>query len=193
MNNKQKLLEELYKQYKNCINCPLGLTGRKNIVFGSGNPNSKLLIIGEAPGQQEDLQSKPFVGKAGKYLRLKLKEANINDFYVTNIVKCRPPNNRKPFRTESAICKNIILYNQIKIIKPKIICTLGVTALEETTNKKWNFCTTRGSTLKIKNITIIPTYHPSYVARHIAKAEKEFIKDIKSLSDFLLVDNKPGG
>src|SRR5205823_4093975 len=123
---------ELYKPYKKCLQCPLGTLGRTNVVFGEGNSDADLMLIGEAPGRYEDEQSKPFVGRSGKLLNRTLELVGLkrNDVFITNIVKCRPPNNRKPLPLESTTCKNILLFNQIKIIRPHIICTLGASALQ---------------------------------------------------------------
>lgn len=114
---KQNLLNELYKPYQQCIACPLGSLGRTNVVFGEGNPDAELMFIGEAPGREEDKQGRPFVGRSGQLLNRILELAGIKrpDIFITNIVKCRPPNNRKPLPLEINICKKILLSNQIKI------------------------------------------------------------------------------
>ncbi len=116
---KQLLLEELYAPYKNCLACPLSSLGRTQVVFGRGNADARLLLIGEAPGKDEDFQGKPFVGRSGKLLSKILETLEIdekNDVYITNIVKCRPPQNRAPLPNESAICTKLLLEKQIRSI-----------------------------------------------------------------------------
>jgi uracil-DNA glycosylase family 4 len=108
---KKQQLDQLYNLYKNCIQCPLGTLGRTNVVFGSGNPDSKIIFIGEGPGAQEDLLAEPFVGKSGQLLTKILKELEVKreDIYITNIVKCRPPENRAPAPIEMVTCTSLLL------------------------------------------------------------------------------------
>ena len=180
MDTKQAQLDALYEQYKNCTACPLAFAGRTQIVFGQGNPNAKLMLIGEGPGRDEDLQGKPFVGKSGKLLSLVLKKNNIDekDIYITNIVKCRPPNNRNPLPIESKTCKNLLLFKQIKIIQPKVICTLGAVAIRELLERPIAITRDRGQAIKINKTIIIPTYHPAYILRNNNNLEIFFL-DIK--------------
>ncbi len=165
---KQLLLDKLYEPYRNCTQCPLGTLGRKTVVFGDGNPDARIMIIGEAPGKNEDEGGKPFIGRAGKVLDEALKQANINrdDTFITNIVKCRPPNNRKPTTLESTICTNLFLYNQIKIIKPSIIITLGATPFETLLGKKAPLNSNRGKMHHLLDIDLMPTFHPAYILRN---------------------------
>jgi len=123
--NKAHLLKELYEKVKDCKNCPLHRT-RTNLVFGEGSPEATLMFVGEAPGKEEDLQGRPFVGAAGKLLRETIKNLGISEkkIYIANILKCRPPQNRDPKPEEIARCIPY-LKKQIEIIKPRIICTLG--------------------------------------------------------------------
>src|SRR3989304_8072339 len=118
-NKKQILLNDLYELYKNCKECPLGSLGRTNVVFGEGDPNAKLLFVGEAPGQQEDIQNRPFIGRSGKLFTKSLEAAGSSreKVYITNIVKCRPPHNRNPLPQEAATCINLLLLRQITIIQ----------------------------------------------------------------------------
>jgi uracil-DNA glycosylase len=171
---KQQQLDALYAPYKKCKECPLGNLGRINVVFGSGNPDARLMLIGEAPGKEEDIQNNPFVGRSGQLLNRALNAANINreDVFITNIVKCRPPKNRRPTPQESTTCKNLLLLNQIKIIQPRVICTLGSTAIQELlAMPKLQITDIRGNIQKINNITIVPTYHPAYILRNPKKLE----------------------
>jgi DNA polymerase len=178
-NYKQSLLDELYAPFKNCTKCPLGTLGRSTVVFGEGNPNASLMIIGEGPGRDEDEQGRPFVGRSGKLLSRALEIAQIprESIYITNIVKCRPPGNRTPLPTESGICKRLLLFNQIKIIRPKIICTLGACALQELTNQTYQITKIRGTPLATETYTIIPTLHPAYILRNPISG-KDFLDDV---------------
>ncbi len=179
-NYKKQLLERLYAPYNQCARCPLGKLGRTHVVFGEGNPDASLMFIGEAPGQEEDIQARPFVGRSGKLLTRVLEAFGVSreQVFITNIVKCRPPNNRKPFPGESKTCKNLLLLNQIKIIKPRVICTLGAAALEGLLEKEVKISQTRGKAIVFDSTTLIPTYHPAYILRN-PKELKALIKDIE--------------
>src|SRR5260221_12782826 len=161
-------LQKLYEPYKKCISCPLGTLGRKTVVFGSGNPDAKLMIIGEAPGKEEDEQGIPFVGRSGKFLTKILTSLDIDrkEIFITNSVKCRPPQNRKPTPLESKTCKDILLINQINIIQPKVICTLGSAAIEALLEKPVKMGEIHGKRLIFGTSIIIPTYHPAYILRN---------------------------
>ena len=180
---KQALLDGLNSTNRNCNKCPLGGLGRKNIVHGEGNPNASLMFLGEGPGRDEDLHGKPFVGKSGQLLNKTLELVGIDreNSFITNIVKCRPPGNRLPTKEESASCKNLFLFNQVKIICPKIICTLGSHAIQELLQKPLKISHIRGKSLKLGNITVIPTYHPAYILRN-PRALTDFIEDIRLAS-----------
>lgn len=184
MNQKEKksiLLEKLYEPYKKCLSCPLGFLGRQNVVFGAGNPDAQFMIIGEAPGKDEDEQGIPFVGRSGKFLTKILTSLGIdrNDIFITNIVKCRPPQNRKPKPIESKTCKDILLINQINIIQPKVICTLGSSPIEALLEKSVKISEIHGKQMLFNSIIIIPTYHPAYVMR-TRKKLPSFIDDIQA-------------
>lgn len=172
MNREEKntALEILYQQYKNCQQCPLALLGRSTIVFGSGNVMSKIIFIGEGPGNDEDLQGLPFVGKSGKLLTKMLSIAGIdrNNVFITNIVKCRPPHNRKPTEQEAQTCKDLILLKQIEIIKPTVLCTLGSVSLNYITNSNEKITVARGRIATWNNIALVPTFHPAYILRNPA-------------------------
>lgn len=183
---KQQLLDALYEPYKKCVQCPLGFLGRTNVVFGEGNPDADLLFIGEAPGKDEDLQGRPFIGRSGQLLTKALTLIGIHrpDVYITNIVKCRPPANRVPLPIETTTCMNILLYNQIKIIRPRIICTLGSIALNSLLQKPFAITKVRGSILEYDGIMVIPTYHPAYILRNQTQAAT-WVEDFKKIKDLL--------
>lgn len=186
---KQHLLDRLYAPYINCTQCPLGTLGRTNVVFGDGNPNAQLMFIGEGPGQDEDRQGKPFVGRSGKLLTKILELADIHrpDVFISNVVKCRPPNNRKPTEKEASICTNLLLFNQIKIIRPQVICTLGASALQGLLNNyEVKISQVRGKPIVaeiLPHIIIMPTYHPAYILRNPKEMQTMFddIQKAKSL------------
>jgi len=178
--HKQSLLDALYEPYITCNACPLGKLGRTNVVFGEGNPNAKLMFIGEGPGEREDLLNRPFVGRTGNLLTKVMEAVGINrtDVYITNIVKCRPPNNRNPLPIESSRCINLLLLNQIAIIRPKTICLLGSIALHAVLDKNISISKARGKIFKKGAITFIPTYHPAYILRNNQQLET-FFNDLK--------------
>lgn len=183
---KQQLLDTLYEPYKKCLQCPLGFLGRTNVVFGEGNPDADLLFIGEAPGKDEDLQGRPFVGRSGQLLTRALNHVGIDrkDVYITNIVKCRPPDNRVPLPNEASTCMNILLFNQIKIIRPRIICTLGSVALNSLLGKTFAITKVRGSRIEWDHMIIIPTYHPAYILRNQTQAAT-WVQDFKQIKALL--------
>lgn len=191
---KQALLEKLYAPYAKCTACPLGSLGRINVVFGQGNPNARLMIIGEAPGKDEDIQGEPFVGRSGRLLTKALEAADIKreDIFITNIVKCRPPENRLPLPIESKTCKNLLLFNQIKIIRPAIICTLGSCALQELMNQEFKITKVRGTIQQKDDITVMPTYHPAYILRN-PKELPTFLADIIAVAAYAANSNLGGG
>lgn len=161
--------EELIKECKNCSKCSLGKT-RTNIVIGRGNTSAKLLLIGEAPGEQEDLQGEPFVGPAGKLLDLLLDALMFNedDYYIANIVKCRPPGNRVPTDEEAENCLPY-LRNQVYLIRPKIIVCLGATAMKYVIDRNSRITQIRGQWIERKGYLIMPTFHPAALLRDESK------------------------
>ena len=184
INSMPKELEELKKICINCRLCNLSKT-RTNVVFGEGNPKAELMFIGEAPGEQEDKGARPFVGKAGKLLTKIISNVlNLSreDVYITNIVKCRPPNNRVPTIEEAIKCRPYLL-KQIDIINPKILVCLGKTAFMYLMNSDLPITKVRGKIFEFKEKKVIPTFHPSYLLRN-PSAKKDAFKDfllIKSL------------
>lgn len=169
--SKQEQLQQLYAPYTNCFKCPLGGLGRKNVVFGAGNPDSPILFIGEAPGAQEDEQGQPFVGRAGTlfYQTIKTVAFDPAKIYVTNIVKCRPPKNRTPTPLEISACTKLLLFQQIKIIAPRVICTLGKVATEAIIGQIKSMHTVSGTYITTQSYIVVPTFHPSYIMRTPSK------------------------
>ena len=157
----------LEKRCVSCTKCSLS-KGRTNVVFGRGNPKAKILIIGEGPGQQEDEQGLAFVGRAGKMLNKSFLSVGIDtneDCYISNIVKCRPPNNRKPKSIEVDNCMPW-LNSQIELIKPKVIVLAGSTAVQSYLNINQPISKIRGKWITKENIKYMPIFHPSYLLRN---------------------------
>lgn len=161
--------EELINECKECKKCGLSNT-RTNIVIGRGNVESSLMFIGEGPGEQEDIQGLPFVGPAGKLLDLLLNAMMIkkDDYYIANIVKCRPPGNRIPLDEEAEQCLTY-LRNQVALIKPKIIVCLGATAMKYIIDKESKISQIRGQWIERKGYWIMPTFHPAALLRDESK------------------------
>ncbi len=182
---KQALLDALYSPYKNCVMCPLGSLGRTNIVFGEGNPDAQLLLIGEGPGKNEDALARPFIGRSGQLLTKALNALEIHrdDIYITNIVKCRPPNNRAPLTNEVATCTSLLLEKQIKIIQPRAICTLGSSATNTLLKTMTPITKIRGTIQTYQSTPLIPTYHPAYILRN----PKELVKLTQDLEKALKI------
>ncbi len=170
----QAKLDELHAPYSNCMQCPLGSLGRQNVVFGDGNPQAKLMFIGEGPGQDEDKHGKPFIGRAGKLLTKIIEAMGLQrqDVYISNVVKCRPPKNRAPTPEESATCTSLLLFHQIAIINPQIICTLGASAAQALLGADTKIGAVRGIFQEIDGIKLMPTYHPAYLLRNPAEKQK---------------------
>jgi len=177
-------LKKLEEEAKKCCKCRLCKT-RTNVVFGDGDPTTNLMLVGEAPGEQEDLQGKPFVGRAGQLLNrfLNLYGVSRDKVYITNVVKCRPPNNRNPQPDEIAACYPF-LEKQIELISPKVILCLGAFAARTILNlpEKTPISKIRGKEFKIeiggKEVIVIPTFHPAYLLRN-KRGEPEFQKDLE--------------
>ncbi len=160
----------LQKECSTCVKCSLSST-RNNVVFGRGNPHSKLFVIGEGPGQQEDEQGLAFVGRAGKMLDSAFQSVGIDtnkDCYISNIVKCRPPNNRKPLANEVKECVPW-LNEQIVLIKPKVIVLAGSTAVQSYLNIDEPISKLRGEWIVRNDIKYMPIFHPSYLLRNPSK------------------------
>ena len=159
-------LSFLRKKVKECTKCPL-CTTRRNVVFGEGNDRAQLVFIGEAPGEEEDIQARPFVGRAGKFLDQMIERAGLKreDVFICNVLKCRPPNNRDPEPMEVEACKGYLL-SQLEIIKPKIICTLGRHAYNALFSVDEKITRIRGVLTSYNGIRLLPTYHPAFLLRN---------------------------
>ena len=175
-------IDELKKSLDDCKNCKLCLA-RKNIVFGVGNKKTKIMFIGEGPGGDEDRLGEPFVGKAGRLIDEAFDVIGIKreDVYITNVVKCRPPNNRDPEEDEIKACMDY-LRNQVMLIKPKIIVLLGRIALQNILGKDYKISLVRGNWIEKKGIIYMPTWHPAALLRDETK-KIEFLWDLKKVKE----------
>ncbi|MDX9702723.1 MAG: uracil-DNA glycosylase [Candidatus Auribacterota bacterium] len=151
---------------KSCKRCEHLAATRSHVVFGEGNPHADLMLIGEAPGAEEDKLGRPFVGKAGQLLTKIIAAAGFSrsDVYIANIIKCRPPENRNPNTDEIDQCIGY-LHRQIDIVSPKVICTLGSVATQSLLNITEPISRVRGTQLEFRGCVLIPTFHPSYLLR----------------------------
>lgn len=185
-------LDALDKLICTCVKCPLGFT-RTKFVFGVGNPKATLMIIGEAPGADEDAQGEPFVGRAGQLLNKILEAVNFkrSDVYICNILKCRPPNNRKPMPEESEACKPY-LKKQIELIKPKIILCLGLTAAENLLGTKESMTKLRGRVMQYEGVPVMMTYHPAALLRNPnwKRPAWEDVQAVRKLHDELVTNER---
>lgn len=170
---KQNKLDELKKECNNCQKCVLGST-RNNIVFSDGSAEAKILLIGEAPGADEDATGTPFVGRAGKLLTKLIEDCGFSrkdDFYICNTVKCRPPENRVPTNEEKALCEKYLL-EQIKIVNPKVIVLCGATSAKSFLGDKIKISQIRGQWYKLfDGIDATVIFHPSYLLRNHSELE----------------------
>ena len=174
-------LAELRAAIGDCQRCKL-CAGRTNIVFGVGNPQAKLMFVGEGPGRDEDLQGEPFVGRAGQLLTdiiTKGMGLKREDVYIANVVKCRPPENRNPAPDEVAACEPF-LKKQIDLIRPQIIVALGKFAVQTLLQSKVPISKLRGNWHSYHGIKLMPTFHPAYLLRN--PADKKLVwEDIKKV------------
>lgn len=173
-------LDELYQMIHTCTKCPLGVT-RTKFVFGTGNPQAHILFIGEAPGRDEDLSGIPFVGRAGQLLDKMLTaiELKRDDVYIANILKCRPPENRDPLPEESDTCLPH-LAEQIRLIGPKFICSLGRIAAQILLDTKTPLSKMRGHFYDVGGAKMLVTFHPAALLRN-PNFKKDAWEDLKLL------------
>ncbi len=184
--------ERICSDIGDCKRCRLHI-GRNKIVFGDGNPEAKLVFVGEGPGADEDEQGIPFVGKAGQLLTQMIENTASKegiaikrpDVYICNVVKCRPPENRTPEPDEMAMCGQF-LFRQLNVLKPKAICALGGTAAKALLGGKDGVTKLRGNWYKWQDIPLMVTYHPSYLLRaYNVSAKREAWEDLKKVLHFV--------
>jgi len=181
---KQEALDELREAVLSCGRCALCRL-RRNAVFGEGNASAELMFIGEAPGLQEDIQARPFVGKAGVLLTKIIEAMGLKrkDVYIANCLKCRPPQNRNPLPAEIAACRDFFM-GQIRIICPKVICCLGKFAAQTVLMSEEPISRLRGKFYEFEGIKAMPTFHPAYLLRN--PQDKRLVwEDMKKIRDYL--------
>lgn len=185
-------LEKIRDDIGDCRRCRLH-QGRSRIVFGDGNPQAKLVFVGEGPGADEDAQGLPFVGRAGQLLTAMIENTAAKEgiplkrsqVYICNVVKCRPPDNRTPEPDEMEICGQF-LFRQLEVIRPKAICALGGTAARALLGRKEGVTRLRGHWYAWRDIPVMVTYHPSYLLRpYNQNAKREAWEDLKKVLHFV--------
>jgi DNA polymerase len=184
---------DLRRRAMACVKCPHLASSRKNVVFGVGSIDAQLMFVGEAPGADEDVQGEPFVGRAGQLLTKIIQAMGLarNTVYIGNILKCRPDTpgqtagNRKPTPAEMQTCIPF-LHEQLDLIRPKVIVALGATAVEGLLGKTAGITRLRGHWQTYRGTPLMPTYHPAYLLRNQAPAEKRRVwEDMLSVMEKL--------
>lgn len=177
-------LDELKLSLQNCQRCRLA-SGRTQVVFGTGNPEADIVFVGEAPGFYEDRQGEPFVGAAGKLLTELLQSAGLSraDIFIANVIKCRPPNNRDPLPEEIDTCKQFLL-QQIELIRPKLVCTLGNFATQTLLGRKVGITKVRGQVIRLPHFLVFPLLHPA-AALHQGNLRGPLMEDFRTLKTVL--------
>ncbi len=177
-------LEEIRKEMGDCRRCKLHRT-RRTLVFGEGNEEAVLMFVGEGPGYDEDVQGRPFVGRAGQLLTKIIESIHLRreEVYIANIVKCRPPQNRNPEPDEIEACHPFLM-NQIGAIRPRIICALGTFAAQTLLKTDAKITALRGKLYDLEGIKLLPTYHPAYLLRN-PERKREVWEDMKTISQWM--------
>jgi len=174
-------LADVEQRASGCVKCELS-ENRRSVVFGVGPHNARAMFVGEAPGQNEDEQGEPFVGRAGQFMDKCLKDLDIHRecIYITNVVKCRPPENRDPKTEEMNACEPY-LQDQIRLVNPDVIVTMGSVASKRLTRSSKGISQLRGNWFSFEDRTpVLPTYHPAYLLRQ-RSAIKKFRRDVKKI------------
>lgn len=183
-------LSALHLAIQGCLACPLG-PGRLKFVFGEGDPQARLMFVGEGPGRDEDLQGRPFVGKAGELLDKMIGAIGLTrgQTYIANVVKCRPPDNRTPTSDEARACLGY-LHRQIELIQPAVIVTLGATPLRELVGVSEGITRVRGQWRRVKvggrEVPVMPTFHPAYVLRQYTQDVRRAVwEDLRAAKEWI--------
>ena len=173
-------LDRLAVEISDCMDCRLS-ENRTNVVFGEGDVGARVMVVGEGPGANEDEQGLPFVGRSGKLLRQGFEKVGLSgeDIYITNVVKCRPPDNRDPRTDELKACRPY-LDQQLELIDPAVILSLGNFALGYFLGEDGGIMDARGETYDFEGYTVVPTFHPSYMLYNPGETKtKQFLSDLK--------------
>jgi len=181
----EKALRVIREDLGDCKRCVLHKQGRKQIVFGVGNPSADIMFVGEGPGADEDQQGEPFVGRAGQLLNNMITAMGIRreDVYIANVVKCRPPGNRTPEREECDTCSPFLI-RQIAVVNPKVVVALGAVAAKTLLGVNDAMVNLRGKIYDFKNTKLAVTYHPAYLLRD-PRQKKEAWKDLQMVMKHL--------
>ncbi len=173
-------LAVIRNEVENCRRCNL-YKERRRTVFGAGDSKARLVFVGEAPGREEDIQGEPFVGDAGVLLTKIIEAMNLtrDQVYISNVVKCRPPNNRNPLPDEISACSKF-LRRQLKVIRPEFICALGAVAARSILDVKAPISQLRGRFHTFMGIKVMPTYHPAALLRN-PQLKRDVWEDVKKL------------
>ena len=168
-----------------CTRCKLHALGRSTVVFGVGHPGARLMFVGEAPGEEEDRQGEPFVGRAGQLLTRIIEAIGLtrDQVYIANVIKCRPPGNRNPEPDEVGTCEPF-LFRQIDVIKPRVVVALGKFAAQSLLRTVEPISRIRGREFDFRGATLIPTYHPAYLLRN-PSAKRDVWDDMKKVRAIL--------
>ena len=183
-------LKNFYEEVRDCKKCQLAYS-RKNIVFGAGSAEARVVFVGEAPGYYEDQQGEPFVGAAGKLLSELLAGIGLKreDVYIANVLKCRPPQNRNPLPEEIETCKPY-LFKQLEIINPKVVCTLGNFATQTILDRRVPISSVRAKPVQVGKFFVFPLYHPA-AALHRGDMLEPLREDFRKLKEFLDSEKEP--
>jgi DNA polymerase len=181
---------EIWADVGDCTRCPLH-QARTNIVHTDGNPNARLMFVGEAPGADEDAQARPFVGRAGQLLTKIIEAIGLKreEVLIGNVNRCRPPANRPPTPEEASMCKPFLL-REIAAVQPEVIVVLGNTAMRNLLDIKQGITRVRGQFQDYHGVKVMPTFHPAYLLRDPSK-KKETWEDLKKVRDYLDATRKP--
>jgi len=183
--NQAEALVAIREDIGDCTRCKLHTLGRRQVVFGVGNPKADLMFVGEAPGADEDIQGEPFVGRAGQLLTKIIEAIGLTrtDVYIANVIKCRPPQNRNPEQDEVDTCEPF-LFRQIDVIEPKVIVALGTFAARALLRTLDPISRLRGRVFEYRGAKLIPTFHPAYLLRNPA-SKREVWEDMKLVRSLL--------
>ncbi len=168
-----------------CPRCKLAGLGRRQVVFGVGHPQARLMFVGEAPGEDEDKSGEPFVGRAGQLLTKIIEAMGMTreQVYIANLIKCRPPGNRNPEADEMATCEPF-LFEQLAIIQPRVVVALGKFAAQSLLRTTEPITKLRGRVFDWRGASLVPTFHPAYLLRN-PPAKREVWEDMKKVRDLL--------
>ena len=185
LTNQAEALAAIRADIGDCTRCKLHTLGRRQVVFGVGNPNADLMFVGEAPGADEDIQGEPFVGRAGQLLTKIIEAIGLSrsDVYIANVIKCRPPQNRNPEQDEVDTCEPF-LFRQIDVIQPKVIVALGTFAARALLRTLDPISRLRGRVFEYRGAKLIPTFHPAYLLRN-PSSKREVWEDMKLVRSLL--------